>query len=76
MMDRIEFPEKKTSPPTGISAPSKAHISAGDGGDEIVLLDDNGNERLVFKGLKTYKKMGSKWVLWDIDKNASKKEEE
>ena len=67
-MDHIEFPNvKKVAPPTGISSPSVAYISSGIGGDELTLLDEDGNERLVFKGLKTYRVINGKKILWDVE---------
>jgi len=64
-MDHIEFIDKKIDPPTGVSSPSSAIVS----GDEISLLDNEGNVRFVFSGLKTYLMVGGKRVLLDVDKD-------
>jgi hypothetical protein len=67
IVDHIEFPSNKKVTITSISAPSIAHISSGIGGDEITLLDDDGNERLVFRGLKTYRVIAGRKILWDVE---------
>lgn len=53
------------------SAPSSVLIRRMDMGDEIIMRDDDGNDRYIFRGLKTYVLINGVEVLWDMEKNKS-----
>jgi hypothetical protein len=60
----------------GISAPTSVVITSQEGGDQIELRDEDGNPRYIFRGLKTYRVIDGKEVLWDMESGrpASRKE--
>jgi hypothetical protein len=73
IMDYIESTDKQEDTATAVTAPSSIVIDPGSEGDELTLLDGDGKVRMVFKGLKTYRIVDGKKVLWDVEKNAPSK---
>ena len=46
-----------------------------DFGDQIIIQDKDGKDNIIFIGLKAYKIINGKKVLWDIKHNKPMKEE-